>query len=76
MCIARQTLQLIIAVPSVLRRRGKCTTGFSSNCVYMPRGTVTDVGCAKQRSKYVHVAVFPWNYVQTSPRFMKTIRVV
>ena len=25
----------------------------------MPRGTVTDVGCAKQRSKYVHVAVFP-----------------
>ena len=29
-CIARRTLQPIKAVPSVLRYRGKCTTGFSN----------------------------------------------
>jgi len=33
-CIARRTLQLIKAVPSILCYRGKCSTGFSSNCVH------------------------------------------
>ena len=49
------------AVPSVLRYLGKCTAGFSSNCVPNLR--------PMQVALSIAIAYFSWNCAQTSPNY-------